>query len=402
MLVRIRSVWHRHGRKVLVIALIVMTVSAVGRLVYAIPYLFSDVAPWAAIDFKHRYSEVHRWFDGLPLYGVVDNADYPPASYVLFWPVLGWAPMESARWLFALTLATATGVLSYLSVRGSGAESTQKKWFAALLVFSIYPTQMIIFVGQVGIHVVAFLTAALIVMRRSEENLKHDALVAALFLPALLKPTLSVPFFWILLFAAGRIRPAAFVALGYGMLTVVAAAFQDAGFLELLRSWIDQAGGQAEVLEGHTNVHKWLHLAGLSEWMLPASIVILTATGGWIFRQRRADIWILIGVAALVARLFVHHRLHDDILILLPMIALLRISISRPIQNDVVAGLFVGAAWFTMLVPVWAFYDLGETVRVYLEVFQTIVWLSMLVYLMYRASHSRQGDLPSRIHVRGD
>ena len=30
------------------------------------------------------------WFAGLPVYGSLEHADYPPASYAILWPALGW------------------------------------------------------------------------------------------------------------------------------------------------------------------------------------------------------------------------------------------------------------------------------------------------------------------------
>jgi hypothetical protein len=41
-------------------------------------------------------------------------------------------------------------------------------------------------------------------------------------------------------------------------------------------------------------------------------------------------LWLLLGVTALVARFWTYHRWYDDLLILLPMIALFRIAQQRP------------------------------------------------------------------------
>jgi hypothetical protein len=77
---------------------------------------------------------------------------------------------------------------------------------------------------------------------------------------------------------------------------------------------------------GYANVLTWLSDAGLQAWIRPAMLLILAAAGLWTWRYRHADIWILLGVGALVARLWTYHLVYDDVLILFPMIALFRIA----------------------------------------------------------------------------
>lgn len=382
--------WARHGQTLLVVSIFYMVVAAVGRLVYAVPILVSDVMPWGAIDLINRYEEVHRWFSGLPFYGAVSNGDYPPASYAMLWPLLGWLPLASARWLWAATLFVAAGVLSALIVRESGSNTMPQRIFAALLIFSIYPTQMNVLVGQLGLHVLAFLMVGLVWMHRRRGRWWEDVTAAALLLPALVKPTLSIPFFWILLFLPGRLRPAVLVVLGYGALSLLAVSFQDAGVHVLLGQWLGQAGSQVTVLEGHTNVHKWLVLAGLESWTLPASVLILSAHGLWTFRHRRADFWLVMGVAALASRLWIHHRLYDDVLMIVPMISLFRLAVKDPRLGgrSVMAGILLAATWATMHFPTWAFYDVSESVTVSLEAVQTVVWLAVLAFLLVQVRTS--------------
>ncbi len=386
---RLVNLWSRYGPTLLVLASIFMIITAAGRLSYAFPYLIADPAEWAAIDLKNRYQEVHRWFSGGALYGVVPNADYPPASYALFWPLLGWLPLDSARWLWAGFTALAIGVLALLTVRESGASTWDQRIFAALTVLSIYPTQMNLFVGQVGLHVVALLTAGFVVLRASGGRLKHDLLAAAFLLAALLKPTIAVPFFWIVLFVPRRLRPMVLIGAGYAGLTLLAASYQEEGLLRLLRSWVVQTGSEVTFLEGTVSVHKWLALAGLEQWALATSLMLLLLHGLWTYRNRGAEPWLLIGVAALVARFWVHHRLYDDILIILPMIALFRLAGRSTDGGRVAAGLLFAAAWIGMQVPTWAFYDLGTPISILIEAGHTVIWVTILVFLMVRAGRSQ-------------
>jgi hypothetical protein len=65
---------------------------------------------------------VHNWFAGRRIYGELGSAVYPPATYVLLWPLVGWLDVGAARLLWGLTTVIALGAIIYLLVRESGAE----------------------------------------------------------------------------------------------------------------------------------------------------------------------------------------------------------------------------------------------------------------------------------------
>lgn len=386
-----RDLWSRHGRTLLIIAAAYMVVAAVGRLVYAVPYLVSDPEGWAAIDLKMRYGEVERWFAGLPFYGAIQYADYPPASYAMLWPLLGWLELTPARWLFAATMAVILAVFAYLITRESGAGTRPQRLFVGLLAFSAYPIQMTIFAGQLGLHVVVLVLAGLVWLHRSRGRWWEDVPASLCLVLALVKPTLSVPFFWIVLFVPRRVRPVAMIVIGYGVFTVIAAAFQEPGLPGLLLEWLSHADSQIPAAASFTNIHKWLSLAGLKAMMLPASLFMLTALGVWTYVRRKADFWILLGIAAIVARLWFYHRPYDDVLIILPMISLFRITKEGPLRDgtDVTAGLLLAATWATMHIPTWAFYNLSQPFLIALEIVQGVVWLSVLAFLLVESLKSR-------------
>ena len=65
---------------------------------------------------------------------------------------------------------------------------------------------------------------------------------------------------------------------------------------------------------------------GLSQFNFLASILILLALGYWTYVNRFVDLWLLLGVTAIATRMFGYHRIYDDMLILLPMLTLFRLS----------------------------------------------------------------------------
>jgi hypothetical protein len=217
-------------------------------------------------------------------------------------------------------------------------------------------------------------------------------LASALILATLVKPTISVPFLWLVLFVPRFPGPISLVAIGYCALTLIAISFQDSTLTALLHDWharsssVAVAAGQGNV----ANLHVWLGSLGLKEWILPTSLALLLALGLWSYRHRHVDIWILMGVTAYVARLWTYHRWYDDALILLPMVTLFRIAKRGPSDNagDVVAGVLLGVTLLLMLAPGGLFLLPPPWNTVY--VFgQAIVWIVTLVFLLGQADQPR-------------
>jgi hypothetical protein len=79
------------------------------------------------------------------------------------------------------------------------------------------------------------LITSLALLRDSEGRWHEDLLAAMLLVMTLVSPTITAPFFWIVLFAFGRIRPAILVVLGYFFLTLFAASFQEDSLIPLIQ-----------------------------------------------------------------------------------------------------------------------------------------------------------------------
>ena len=236
------------------------------------------------------------------------------------------------------------------------------------------------------VHILPALVAGLGLLCSGRSGWRNEVLAALLFLFTLVKPSISAPFFWIVLFSAGTLRPAALVALGYAGLTLIAASFQRSSILTLLQSWLaNPALGQS----GEMNLRAWLVDLGLGRWSLPASALALTALGFWTYRHRRADLWLLMGVAALVSRMWTYHRWYDDLLILLPMMALFRITkAGSSDHSDIVAGGLLGVATLAMLAP-GGLYLFPQPWNTLYTSGQIIVWIMLLIFLLDQARRTR-------------
>jgi hypothetical protein len=373
--------WQRYGGIVKGLGVAYLVIAAVGKLRYALPHLLRDVTPSSAWDLKYRFNEVGEWFAGNPVYGVVDGAVYPPASHAILWPLMGWVSLETARVLWAISTLAAAAAIAWLAYRVTAPAPARDRLLVAGLAFAGYPLQISIFVGQMGVHVVAVAAWGALLLFLERPRWWTDALAGILLATSLVKPTVSLPLVVAALIAGRRVRPALLLAIAYGTLTLVAVAAQPAGLLVLVREWLAVAGDRVSTMGGVPNLHMLLAWAGLRDWMTPASLVMLAGMTAWMWRQRDADALIMIGVAAIVARLWAHSTLYDDALLLLTAVVLFRIAFREGPGHRRTAGWLFAVAWATLLTPTWVFYGFDPRVVGVLHGFQAAFWLAVLGFL---------------------
>jgi hypothetical protein len=168
---------------------------------------------------------------------------------------------------------------------------------------------------------------------------------------------------------------------------VLAVAFQGFDLSSLLRAWLSRSleGATREAASGaYGNLHSWLAALGIEHWNAPVSLLVLLALGFWTYQHRQRDLWLLLGVTAIVARVWAYHRSYDDMLVLLPRLTLFRIAKQGSSMNgyDVMAGLLLAIAVMTMFVP--AMILTVPAWKPLLKTSQTPVLLTLLVFLLYR------------------
>jgi hypothetical protein len=344
----------------------------------------------AAIDLELRYAEVQGWFSGVPVYRTMVAPTYPPASYALLWPLLGWMSFEAARWMWAATTVVALAAMTWLVVRESDATGAWERTLAALLLLAMNQTGVVVGNGQLTFHVMAPLVAAMLLIHRGLGTWAEDLVAAACVVFAMMKVTLAAPFLWLVVFAPPhgimrriwpwRLRPALLVAAGYASLTLFAASFQNASVLTQLREWIAVTRTVSVRAGDYGDVSAWLTSAGLDHLTSIVSVVMFVALGSWVYGYRRVDLWVRLGVIAIVARLWAYHRLYDDVLVVLAFVALLRIG--TPLARALIATCMI-----FMLLPA----RLGTAPPPWRQVFEVThmaSWLGMLAFLGWWARMS--------------
>ena len=349
--------------------------------------LLFDTSLNGAVDLRFYHRQVGYWLMRGDLQA--DNL-YPPASLPLLAVLgIGWLSDTSSRWLCAFSMVAFACLFGRLMVKESGAASTLDRVFVLMMFLSMNATGVTLGNGQVTLLVLFLVTASILFLDRHAEWRPGTLLALTGLLIALVKPSNSVPFFALALVRRNGLRTVVAVAVGYVALTIFAARFQGQPLLAFLANSI-AAGRAATAQGGYANLDNWLTAIGWSGWSLSAASVALAALIGWLIMHRDADLWVLLGVTAIVARLWMYHRVYDDMLILLPMLALYRIARddrSSP-EASTRAGLLLSVTTLVMLAPA-RLELLPFPWHLPFTAGHALVWLAICGFLMQQARHRR-------------
>lgn len=372
-------IWSDHNRIILLAGIFLMAAYAAVSLGDQFHRLIFDQGRLGAIDLKNRHYEVYAFFSGKERL-----SPYPPASFPILWPFLGWVPIDAARWLWAAVCIISLAWLSHLSVRGGAADHGVEAVFLILCLLSMNATGLTIGSGQLGIFILPLLVAGLGVIRNNRtHSLWRDLLAAIMMIAALVKPSVSAPFFWIALFS-GRLQAALLIVLGYLLLTGFAATFQQAGITELMINWLTLSSNLGAMTgKGSTNLHIIIP-RGLN---MEFSLVSLLLFGIWVYCHRHANLWILLGITGIFARLWTYHRIYDDVLIFLPMVALFSLMKEKNTgsRGSLVAGVLLGTAVLVNFIPSRVQHRWASPWPEIYSFTHLVLWLSIFVFLVYMA-----------------
>lgn len=373
--------WARHRGVVLRGAIAVMSLFAVLKLGDEFRRLLFDEGPNGAIDLKIYQGFVANWLE----HGRLDTG-YPPGSLPLLALLgFGWFDDTTARWLWGSSTVIVMIALGYLLVRESGAESRRDQLFVALMLLSMNAVGVTVGNGQIALHMLVLVAAPIVLLDRHATWQPWTPFALIGLLLSLAKPTISVPFFALLLVRRHGVRTVVVVAMAYVAVTLVAMQDHDRSPLALLNDSL--VLGRTEATRGgYANLDNWLGTMGWSGWSLSAASIALAGLIIWLFLHRDADLWILLGVTAVAARLWMVHRVYDDVLIVLPMVALYRIARDRgsPQETTTRAGVLLAITIVAMLAPA-RLELLPFPWHLPFTAGHAIVWLAIALFLMQQA-----------------
>jgi hypothetical protein len=347
--------------------------------------LIAGTSHAAAFDLHLRHVETLGWLAGAHVYAET-KTNYPPATYAFLGPLIGHLDWPAVRVLWLVLCLAALAALSWTAVRAVEPRSSTR-CLAAVLPWAVYGSALTLGVGQLGLICLATGLGGVLLARRAGRSPMGAAGAGLLFTLSLVKPTLTAPWFWLLLLVSPAAACLAVVL--YGLATLAASTFQPEPLSRLLAGWM--ANGHLHATRGYANVADWATVLGFGGWLLPLAFAMLFGLFVWIVRHRQADLWILLGVSAFVARFFTYHYYVDDLLILVPMIALLRLATSGRESGDpprrvrrAAAGAFL-LATLAQLTPTRLFTELGPGIAQATEGFHTFVWLAVAGVLVWAA-----------------
>jgi len=403
---RLQVVWVRYGCVGQWLAVVLMTGAGMHRLVTQTARLLSNTHSAAAVDLVIRYRELALWFSGKPLYDQLNSAVYPPASYLMLWMLIGWAPIGFAKWVWAVTCFAALAAAAWLFVVSGKARTPLQRAILMLIPLSTYASAITIGNGQLDIYVLFGLVGAFVILELGQGRMCYDCLAALCVLVALIKPNMSAPFFWIILFTPGRIRSAMIIAVVYVALGLIAAVFQDGSFFTLHWQWVTLAQSGAQYgstvdaqthgsINAYGTIHDLLGMLGLSSMNTLASLAILAGFGGWVYLYRKVNLWLLVGVAAIVTRFWTYHRVYDDIIMVLPMLSLFRIANQSPVspRQSLMASSLLAISIVAIVIPASLLSFPTPWPHLFIAL-QVTVWITMMVFLLVIARVEKKAGKP--------
>jgi len=382
-----------HRASLLRMSVLVLAAAAAGWLGYQGWRLLLLQGYWGAIDLGNYHRLVADWFEGRPIY-LDRTAVHPPATYLLMWPFVGWLSFEKARWLWGATSALALAALVRLGLRAAAPDESIERRLIALIVLGTYPAGATIGNGQLGLHVLLALASAFLLVERSPPLVQHDLVAGGLLCLALVKPTLSAPFLLWLAVRPRGLRSVLFAIAGYLAATWGAMAARPETPTEIVRGWLASPGlGQ----RGTANLQAWLRAVGHLELARGAALGMLVGLAWWLLRHRRSRALLVLPVVAITARLFTYHRWYDDLLILVPLLALYRFvrrEGAERLWGRIAGALFV-LTTLAMVAPGGHYILPPPWKQAYLTVLVAL-WLAMLAFFASRAEIERGRALRSQ------
>lgn len=361
---------------------------AATRLAFVFPHLWAG----SALDLGSRSVAVERWFGGKELYAY-QSSTYPPASYILLWPLLGWLSLSHANWLWTLLYAATLAWLVTLCARHQAIASHSARWFAAMVLLSLTATSAAVWLGQLVPLSMAAILGAMFTLHPSSDSpgekigWQREVLAGALLLFALVKPTVAAPFLWMVLWKSARLRVGVGVFVGYAILTLWALWFQHnaAHEVTLWAETVNRNG--AHLSEGYANLRAWTEALGIKQWSHPLSLIVLLWLGYWTYRHRHLDRFLLLSVTALVARLWTYHNVYDDMLLAIPMLLLLQIAVNpiSGMRRSCARGLLGTFIVLMILPPNWFFGQSLPGLLARTLMAGSMVWSLLFLILIARA-----------------
>ncbi len=384
----LQALLRQHGHALVSLAIALAFIPLALKYGHETQRILGLVSDSGGIDlgFYHRWTQ--QWFSGINVYLANRTPQgYPPASIVMLYPLIGWLTMPQARWVWAITTIASFIVIAAIALHATDAKNWRARAAIIILLLLINGTSVTYGNGQASLHVLALLLSAILILHPRPIRWQTDLVCSALFLGALVKPNLSAPFVWLLIFFPNTIhlRPIILISVGYAALSLFAAQVLRTPLLDLAQQFLATRIAHRDTFLD-PNVHFLFDQLGLRHLALPASAIILGALGVWVYRHRQDNLWRLLAVTTLVTRFWGFHWMYDNVLLIIPEIALIQILKCEAVEpNQKIAAAILLALNVLVMLPPGNLGGQSQTVQVALMLSQGAVWGATLIFFLMHA-----------------
>ena len=317
----------------------------------------------------------------------VGGGGYPPWAFftaLVLVPPINW---PVTKLFFAILNAFSLGIMAWFTYRITRPYGRLPAFGLLTSVLAIGQNSYALGMGQYGLVVNAMI-AGMALCLTAERPIGAGMLYGL----SLVKPSISAPFFFVLIDRRWSAITAAMVYIATASLAIWAITGTDP--MTMLIQILDgrRAGGLPGIGD-RGPIAIALHL-GISE---PIAFRVAAITGlvvsflvMWAFRQ--SHIIILLGTASVLGRLWMVHRPYDDVMMAFLLIAIGHLALRESrLSNDIVFALVAISLWLPPRVS-----DIP-----YIGYSQLLIWIFSLVYLLVRVRHEALRLSDSGLRGRG-
>lgn len=358
--------------------------------------------PNGAIDLRVLKRGIGLWFENRPIIQELKSAVYPPASYAMLWPFIGWMKFPFSRIIMACSLILILILFSKFSLKHSLSKSTEASAIALLIPLCLNATGVVIGNGQLTIHLLLMILIAIFMLKNNKNYLSKEILISILIVFSLIKPSLTAPFIWLVLFIFPNHRVILMTILLYFVITFVSYYFRETEINEVVKItkqayhniiWGTISGSDTG---GYANLHSLFSYIGIERFNIIGSFLLSLIFGIWVFLNKKADLWLLLAVTALFSRFWMYHRVYDDFLLAIPMISLIRIINTETIKKSIhqMSLILFILTILAMMIPASL-----QFISPYSFIFiwgHTILWLVLIVYFIILIKNNIRTDFYSQ------
>jgi len=369
---------------------LILSLLTIMLLILSLAYLFKgfytlgiDQNPVAARDLFERWKEQQYIYLGIypyqmtayeinPILGKINSGGYPPWAFFtgfLMFPNIPW-PLTRFYHVFLNLISLL--ILSLFSYQIGLPFGRRIGYFFIVSCLAISSNGTTLSNGQYGLIINAFLIGIFWLI-----NFNKNYLAGLLMGLSLAKPTISAPYFLILIITK-NIKALLLASVYLFIASVSISHLTQLSLAELAMRFLRQIKYVAD--DGMSGINFLVNLGINTEivtiFLSIVSIVIATVI---FYFLRNFSLLTLFAIASVIGRVFTYHRFYDNVMLVFLLLALLQLAFSSPHWLNILMATLVG---LTLWVPPLI---VERMTNPYGNIVQIIIWLIALIYLVITA-----------------